>query len=60
MLQPKEHHYTFPMTTEICEGEEEDRGEGAKSHRGKLLLAQNSIMQVGKFLDNAPVGDPKQ
>ena len=36
------------------------RGEGAKSHRGKMSLAQNSIMQMGKFLDNAPVGYPKQ
>ena len=36
---------------------------GARSHRGKLSLAQNySIynMQVGKFLDNALVGNPKQ
>ena len=33
---------------------------GAKSHRGNMSLAQNSIMQVGKFLDNAPVGNPKQ
>ena len=33
---------------------------GAKSHRGNMSLAQNSIMQMGKFLDNAPVGNPKQ
>ena len=36
------------------------RGEGAKSHRGNMSHAQNSIMQMGKFLDNAPVGNPKQ
>ena len=36
------------------------RGEGAKRHRGKLSLIQDSIMQTGKFLDNAPVGNPKQ
>ena len=33
---------------------------GAKSHRGKMSLAQNSIMQMGKFLDYAPVVNPKQ
>ena len=36
------------------------RGEGAKRHRGKLSLIQDSIMQTGKFLDNAPVGNSKQ
>ena len=35
-------------------------GEGAGSHRGKLSLAQNNIIHVGKSLDNAPVGNPKQ
>ena len=33
---------------------------GDISHRDRLSLAQNSIMQMGKFLDNAPVGTPKQ
>ena len=33
---------------------------GAKSHRGNMSLAQNSIMQMEKFLDNALVGNPKQ
>ena len=33
---------------------------GASSHRGNMSLAQNRIMQMGKFLDNAPVGNPKQ
>ena len=34
--------------------------EGAISHRGKLSLSQNSIMQIRTFLDNAPEGIPKQ
>ena len=33
---------------------------GAKSHKGNMSLAQNSIMQMEKFLDNALVGNPKQ
>ena len=33
---------------------------GDRSHSDRLSLAQNSIMQMGKFLDNAPVGTPKQ
>ena len=34
--------------------------EGAKSHRGNLSLAQNSIMQMRKSLDNVTLHDPKQ
>ena len=32
----------------LC-GENKLGERGAKSHRGKLSLAQNSIMQIGKF-----------
>ena len=35
-------------------------GEGGLKSSGKLSLAQNSIMQTEKFIDNAPVGNPKQ
>ena len=34
--------------------------EGAKSHRGNLSLAQNSIMQMRKSPDNVTLHDPKQ
>ena len=34
--------------------------EGAKSHRGNLSLAQNSIMQMRKSPDNVTSHDPKQ
>ena len=33
---------------------------GAKSHRGNLSLAQNSIMQMRKSPDNMTLHDPKQ